>query len=411
MPIDDTESFTVSVNNIIINPLKIVTLINGTYTEYNLNEIQTAVTEINTHGGELWLPDTTQTGEITTTHLLLSHNNTQIHGWGMDKTVIHFTDTYGIMASENPGSSESNWRWGLQNLQLDNFMFTGSPLQLVIRKGLHLENLFAQDITKPTAAIRVTCPYGNGSGGYTTSTGHYWPGSIDGMCEDVKIINCHTLRTSSHGYHFHYCVYWGCAMGNPSIPNDILLDGCVSERAGNWSSGTGGWAVGFDLSEAYVSDGPTAEATIQNLTVQNCEAYTAWESGFHFENRIQKLHVHFINCTANGNGRKYVESEPDDPPGEAWTYFYGAGYLHSFKAVASGDSDMTFTNCTANGNGYCGYRNKYSSQQSGNPVYTNCTGDDYPSGNPEGNGLGTYPHKSVGGLCLQFCTGITNTNP
>lgn len=405
--ITDTYTMNIQVNS----PLLKITNSKGHSWDRVGSNIQLAINDLG-GAGEIWIPKTTDlpNGKMDVPELRIPYNGVKIHGAGTTLTKLNFTGaSYGLIASGNPGSSESNWKWGVQNLQLDNFMFTGSPLQLVIRKGLLLENLYAQDITKSTAAFRITCPYGDGANGYTTSTGHYWPGSIDGMCEDIKLINCQTNRTSSHGFHFHYCVYRGCVTGNPSVQNDILLDRCIARRAGHSNTGTGGWSVGFDLAEAYVANtNQNPEETIQNFTIQNCEAYDCWESGFHFENKVRKLHVKFINCIANNNGRKYVESEPDT--GEAWTYYYGAGYLHSFKSLTNneaGDNDMTFINCTANGNGYCGYRNKYSSIASNNPVYTNCTGDDYPSGNPNGNGRGTYPHKSVGGLCLKYCTGIT----
>lgn len=419
MVIDDAKTFTVSVNNT-INPLKIVTLINGTYTEYNPNptDLQTAVTTINANGGELWLPDTTQTGEITTTHFSISHNNIKVHGWGLDKTVLHFTDsTYGIRASENPVGSGRTWaRWGLLNTQFDNFKFTGSSMQLCVRKTLILENILAEDIqygndqgSSIAAGIRIVCPAGNSSDGvHATSTGHYWTGSIDGMCEDVRLTNCHANRTALHGFMFNSVLYTGLIFGNPAVSDDILLEGCTARRGGNWATGTGGWSLGFDLYEPYDEQNIPDSCTMQNMTINNCEAYESWESGFHFEGDVKKLHIHFNNCISNCNGRKYKETTDPENGDEAWTNPYGAGYLHSYRAKSNSDTDMIFTNCEARNNGAWGWRTGGTSC----PSFINCIGNAYPTVN--GNGYWTRTKMKeatpVGGISRPSCSIAVDTN-
>lgn len=335
-----------------------------------------------------------------------------MHGWGNDESQQYYTrlnfsgTTYGVMASEHPADSTPWYRWGLQNIQFDNFTFTGSPMYLVIRKNLVVQNVNANDIAHGYAAIRLTCPCGTGSGCVSTSTGHYWANSPDAVTENVLIQNCHTNNTTSHGFHLHYQDLRG------GMYNNITFDNCSATTAGSQQyTSIGSWSVGFNLSEAWLLSGchQSGEETIQNLTVNNCSAFNCWESGFHFENKVKKIHCHFIDCTSNDNGQKYINTPQSNWNDNGTNLAYGAGYMMPY--VEGQDSDLTFENCVANGNGAWGWR---FSSSTNCPTMTNCSGDEYPT-DQYGNGRGTKGHgyPGCGGLCRKCGPGgcVQTPNP
>ena len=366
----------------IISPNKIVNSKGYTWPasgEY----VQTAINNLS-GAGDVWLPATT----LTLSSITITHNGVKIHGYGPESTILHFTGSnFGILASENPSASgNEKFRWGLQNLQFDNFTFSGSAMWIVTRKGLRIQNVVAEDIQRGYAAIRIIGPYGNDNNGdgWSDSTGHYWSGSTDAVMEDVQIINCHTIRTSSHGI-----ALWSTDLKGIEYKN-IVFENCSATQGGYGSTSTGSWSVGFNFGEVWNVVHEADEAKLQNLTVRNCGAYENWESGFHIENKIRKTNIYFINCISNNNGQKYLKTSNDG--GEAWTNPYGAGFLFSYKANIN-DNNMVFTNCIANGNGAWGYRGSATPY----PTFIDCMGDEYPS-NSQGNGRWTIPNNAPGGL-------------
>jgi hypothetical protein len=345
--------------------------------------IQTAIDNLS-GAGDVWLPAAT----FTLSSITIMHDGVKIHGQGPESTILHFTGSnFGILASENPSASGNvKFKWGLQNLEFDNFTFSGSAMWIVIRKGLVIKNVVAEDIQRGFAAIRVICPFGNDNNGdgWSDSTGHYWSGSQDAVTEDIRIINCHTIRTSSHGF-----ALWSTDLKGILYKN-ILFDNCSALQGGYGSTSTGSWSVGFNFGEIWNVAHEIDEARLQNLTVRTCEAYENWESGFHIENKIRKTDIYFINCVSNNNGQKYLKTNNDG--GEAWKNPYGAGFLLSYKANPN-DNNMVLMNCAANGNGAWGYRGSATPY----PIFIDCSGDEYPSSS-QGNGRWTIPKGAPGGL-------------
>jgi hypothetical protein len=365
-----------------INPLKIVSISTNGKVEYNPTgaNLQTAITSLPATGGDIYLPDTVQAGAgLAATSITINKNYCRIHGWGMDRTILSLSGTIGIMASENPGTANTNCQWGLVGLQFDNFAYTGSGIWIVSRNDLTIDSIKAYDITGGSGfGLRIICPYGsdNDTNGWADSTGHYasLPSLPDYYCENVLLKNSYFIRTNSFGVEF-----WGTTLKGLTF-KDVLIDNCVSSRAGHNASSTGTWSTGFNLCEVdNIAADEDNQSIVQNMTIQNSEAYDAWESGFHFENRAKKMGVHFINCIANGNGRKYKETTDPNNGDEAWTNPYGAGYLHGYMAGGA-DSNMTFVNCVAYANGAWGWRSNTSHPTS----YTQCFGDAYPASSANG---------------------------
>jgi hypothetical protein len=327
------------------------------------SNIQLAINDLGSSGGTVYLPETTylSNGKLDVTQIFIPYNNIRITGAGVDKTKINFVGYYsfGLVASSNPGGSESNWKKGISNLKLDNFSFYKKSLVLVIRDTCILSDLKGYDITSKWAAIRFVCPYG------------------DMKSENLKIINCNILRSSSHGFQLNAVELQGCVF------DTVLFKGCSSTKAGCWEwSSHGTWSVGFDLAEGYGSASVKGGLTVRNLVVENCEAYECWESGFHFENKPIKQNIVFQDCISNFNGQKYMRTSKS-----TWSMddIYGAGWLGVTSA-------MTLTRCTAKGNGAWGWYAEGSS-----PISQNCIGDKYPTYS-EGNGCGTIPKGVSGGL-------------
>lgn len=363
--------------------------------------------------GDIYLPQTTDlpNGLDVPIRLLIPYNGIKIHGWGVNKTKLNFTSNShgtecGMMVSQNPGTSESNMRWGIEDFQLDNFSFTGRNLWLVIRKNGLFYNLYGEDSTASTAAVRFICPYG------VDTNGDGWTDSPDAKTENLQIINCHTNRTKSHGFQLNAVQLKGCEY------NNILFKNCSALKAGchEWPS-HGWWSVGFDFAEKYGSPHEEEELILKNLLVDQCEAYESWESGFHFEGRPKKQNIEFRDCIANNNGMKYLMTDPDttwdchlitnrnecnEYPMD-YCYWHSIGYTgcHCWSSNPFGagffglNNAMTLINCISNGNGAWGYR---CASTSSSPTFINCECDEYPT-NSEGNGRGTILYGYPGGKC------------
>jgi hypothetical protein len=326
------------------------------------SNIQLAINDLGSTGGVVYLPVTTSlsNGKLDVSQIFIPYNNIRICGAGVDKTKLNFVGKYsfGIVASSNPGGSEENWKKGISNLRLDNFSFYGRSILLVIRSNCIVSNLNGYDIKGDWAAIRFVCPYG------------------DMKSENLKIINCNILRSSSHGFQLNAVQLKGCVF------DTVLFKGCSSTKAGCWEwSSHGKWAVGFDLAEGYGSASVKGGLTVKNLVVDHCASYEAWESGFHFENKPIKQNIVFTDCISNFNGQKYMRTSAS-----SWSVndIYGSGWLGMTSA-------MTLTRCTAKGNGAWGWYGESS------PTTKDCIGDKYPT-NSKGNGCGTMPKGYSGGL-------------
>jgi hypothetical protein len=330
------------------------------------SNIQLAINDLGSTGGTVYLPVTTglSNGRLDVSQIFIPYNNIRIHGAGIDKTNLYFTGSYsfGLVASSNPGGSEDNWKTGISNLQLDNFSFYGKSIVLVIRKNCIVSDLNGYDIKSDWAAIRFVCPSDS---------------SVEAKSENLKIINCHILRSSSHGFQLNAVELQGCVF------DTVLFKSCSSTKAGCWEwSSHGPWSVGFDLAEGYGSASVKGGLTVRNLVVENCEAYECWESGFHFENKPIKQNIVFTDCISNFNGQKYMRTSAS-----TWDTIniFGAGWLGV-------TSSMTLIRCTAKGNGAWGWYGGGSS-----PTTTDCIGDEYPTAS-KGNGCGTIPKGYSGGL-------------
>jgi hypothetical protein len=344
------------------------------------SNIQLAINDLGSTGGTVNIPATTSltNGKLDTPALKIAYSNIRIKGAGVDKTNLNFIGTYGIAASKAPGIDDSCFKSGVSNLRLDNFSFYGRGLALVIRSGCTLSDLKGYDIRSSIAGIRFICPYGS----CTDRDG--WTESSDAKSENINVINCHILRSSSHGFQLNAIKYKGCTF------NNVLFKGCSSTKAGCWEWSTRSlWAVGFDLSEPYgIANDVVGGMTVQNLKVQNCKATEAWESGFHFEYRVKKSNIVFTDCVSTLNGQKYFRTSSSTWP----HYVYGAGWM----AV---DNTMTFIRCTSQGNAAWGWSGE---GRSNSPLFTNCIGDKYPT-NSQGNGWKTIPKGFSGGLA-RSCT-------
>jgi hypothetical protein len=339
------------------------------------SNIQLAINDLGSYGGVVSLPVTTNlpNGRLDVRDIFIPYNNIRLKGAGGDKTKLNFIGSYsyGIVASSNPGGSEDNWKKGISNLRLDNFSFYGRSIVLVIRNNCILSDLNGYDIKGSWAAIRFVCPYG------TCTDGDGWTESDYAKSENLKIINCNILRSSSHGFQLNAINLKGCVF------DTVLFKGCSSTKAGCWEwSSRGKWAVGFDLGEGYGSVNVKGGMTLRNLVVDHCASYEAWESGFHFENKPTKQNIVFQDCISNFNGQKYMRTSAS-----TWSVndIYGSGWLGVTSA-------MTFTRCTAKGNGAWGWYGA-----GGSPTSTGCIGDKYPT-NSKGNGCGTIPKGYSGGL-------------
>ncbi len=285
--------------------------------------------------GELWLP---YNKTITVTdNLCLSKNGVKIHG---EQSTILFTNGARLISSAHPTSGNDTIRFskGLDNIQLDNFRFTGEgQLEFTLGNNTLLQNIRAENTySKGPGAFRFVLP----------RSVH----SVSGL----SVINCHAYKVWYHGF-----------IINSALPGtyeirDVLFDTCTSSYAGYEYPGrgtrgniSGNWSVGFDIADNYAG----SVLTIRNVLVRNCTSEYSWESGFHMENAPTKINVVFDNCTSNYNGQKrsYVSVSNKT--------FYCSGFLIS-------SSGVTLRNCEANDNSRYGYKCEGATK----PVMINCVG-------------------------------------
>jgi hypothetical protein len=298
-------------------------------------------------GSELWIPAGNFT--ITNANLPITKNNVKIHGAG-SSTIIYFKNggrmISGLYASAT--SDSSRYRYGVNNLLLENFRITGyGALEVVLGDNTTLRGITAdhmltmKDNIRP-AAIRFILPISD-----HTSNG-------------LKVIRCKTYKTFDHGFQIN-----GVAPNGYNTLTNVLFDNCSASYAGwqypgrpqdyKWN-----WSVGFDLGEGY--DG--CQVTEPSIRVQYCTSTYNWEGGFHMESAIQRSLV-LSHCRADYNGQKRVKYP------KSTAKYYCSGFV--------AESGVTLSSCTAN------YNTNYGVLRRNNPVIVGMTGT--------GNWNGLYPAK------------------
>ena len=284
---------------------------------------------------ELWIPS----GKFyVNKNLCISNDGIKIHGHG-DDTIIVFSNGAKIISSLYADSSSDTKRWsiGLNNIQLDNFKFTGDGhLELVLGNNTLVKNVKAENIyCKKPGAFRFILPnkvpkvYG------------------------LKVIGCSCYKVWWHGF-----VINSPLSGTYTI-EDVLFEDCAVRYAGFEYEGrgprndmNGNWSVGFDFAENYQE----SKLTIKDVIVRNCIAEYCWESGFHMENDPIKINVLIENCKSNYNGQKrnYINTTGETA--------YCSGFL-------SRSSGVIIKNCQAN------YNTKYGYYISDSTTLINCIGN------------------------------------
>jgi len=270
--------------------------------------------------GELWIPSGTFT---VTNNLCISKDGVKIHGAG-DGTVIVFSNGARLLSSRYPTPTNDSKRWsmGPDNIQLDNFKFTGDgQLEMVLGNNTLVQNVKAENIycMKP-GAFRFILP---------TKVAE-----VSGL----TVVGCSCYRVWWHGFSVN------CALAGTYMIENVLFEDCASRYAGfeyegRGPRGNGNWSVGFDFAENYYD----AVMTIKDVIVRNCVAEYNWESGFHMEYTPTKINVLIENCVANYNGQKrnYLNTTGQTA--------YCAGFL------SDDYSGVTIKDCVANYNTKHGY--------------------------------------------------------
>jgi hypothetical protein len=294
------------------------------------DNIQVAINNLN-GPGDVWLPAATLT---VNKNIYISRSGVKIHGQG-SKTVIVFHNARLISAKNADSTSDTqNFQGGLDNIQLDNFKFTGNGnIELTLGKNTQLYNIFADNVTcdRP-GAFRFIIPTGSK------------------YANNLIVSNCHTYKTCWHGFFIN-------ALAAYSTIENVKFLGCTARYAGWPFPAENKWSVGFHLCEYYGST-KQGDMTIKNVLIKDCTAEYSWESGFHFEVRPDKINVTLDHCVAQYNGQKwhyYNESYP-----------YMSGFMGLLK-------DITLKNCVSNYNTHCGYKGSTATGFK-SAVFINCTG-------------------------------------
>jgi len=139
-----------------------------------------------------------------------------------------------------------------------------------------------------------------------------------GLLSDIRFHNVRAIDCGRHGFLID-------SDSTGSIKNVEFIS-CKAINCGRYSR-FNEWIAGFDLAEQI--------ASIDNLTLIDCEACGCWESGFHMETPPDKYKVLFEGCRACDNGQK---------PSPV----FGYGYLVS--------GELTMVGCRAIGNSKGGIR-------------------------------------------------------
>jgi hypothetical protein len=294
------------------------------------SNIQVALDDLN-GAGEVWLPGVTFN---INSNLGISKSGTKLHGAG-NSTLLVFHDSR-LICSKNPFTSNDDLRFssGLNNIQLDNFKFTGDgQIEMTLGNNTKIFNVVATDTTcdRP-GAFRFVIQEGRK------------------YANKLELTNCHTYKTYWHGYFINALVR-GCKIENVSFIR------CTARYAGWPYPAHNRWSVGFHFCELYWNYEHNT-MTIKNVLVKNCVAEYNWESGFHFEIRPNKINVTLDHCLAQYNGQKwhyYNES-----------YNYMSGYCGLLK-------DITLYHCVANYNNHYGFLNS-TSHEYPRAVFIGCTG-------------------------------------
>lgn len=293
--------------------------------------IQIAIDNLN-GPGEVWLPAATLDVDK---NIYIYRPGTKIHGQGSSKTIIVFHNAR-LISSKNADSSSDtkNFQSGLDNIQLDNFKFTGNGnLELTLGKNTQLYNINGENVTcdRP-GAFRFIIP---------TGTKYAY---------NLMVTNCRTYKTHWHGFFIN-------ALTSYSTIENVKFTACAAKYAGWPYPAENKWSVGFHLCEYYGSS-KQGDMTIKNVMIKDCTAEYNWESGFHFEVRPNKINVTLDHCIAQYNGQKFYYYKESYP--------YMSGFMGLLK-------DITLRNCISNYNTHVGY--KGSTATGFKPaVFINCVG-------------------------------------
>jgi hypothetical protein len=241
-------------------------------------EIQAAINQVASSGGSVYLLDGTfnVAGDI----YLVSGVN--LIGKGAGKTTLKFVSEGWVQIYGN------NIIQKLQSIGPTGFFIIGSHVKMT-------------DVTARN---------------YSVKKGAFYIYAYNQALTDFTFTNCKAIDGSGHGF-------INDGEGSPNSISDITYSGCTATNSGR-AAQFDPWVTGFVLSETN---------DITNLLVVNCRAEGSWESGFHFEDRPQKINVIVRNCVSINNGQKKTQEPPK----------YAAGFL-------GGSPTMQYIDCTSQGN-------------------------------------------------------------
>ena len=258
--------------------------------------------------GQLWIPAGTF---ILSRNLYITQNGVQIHGSGQNTRIsLQGGKIYaGLYVTSS--STLARYSHGLNNLVLENFCVEGSgSIEIVLGSNIRLQGIYAYNMRSAVpAAFHLVLP-------------------TDGTpCYNLKVIDCHTYKTSCHGFQIN-----GIEPNGRNAITNVLFDHCTASYAGWHQSGwaSGNWSVGFDFGEGYNK----CLLTVTNVVVQNCSADHAWESGFHMESNVKRS-LTYNYCKADYNGLKRRAHRE-------YTYYFCSGFI--------AETGVTLNHCEASCN-------------------------------------------------------------
>lgn len=298
-------------------------------------------------GSELWIPSGTY--DISNANLVITKNNVKIHGAGTS-TVFNFKNGGRVISGQyaSASSDDVRYRYGVNNLLLENFRVTGyGSIEVVVGDNTTLKGITADHILTMAdnirpAAIRFVLP------------------TLDHSSTGLKVIHCTTYKTFDHGFQIN-----GVANYGSNTLTNVLFDNCSASWAGYQYPGRPqdykwNWSVGFDLGEGYNH----CSVNLPSIRAQYCTSNYNWEGGFHMESIVQRS-LTLSHCRADYNGQKRVKYP------NTTAKYYCSGFV--------AENGVTLSYCTAN------YNTHYGVLKRNSPVIVGMTG--------VGNRDGLYPPK------------------
>jgi len=323
---DDSEDFEISVSGQQSDKIRNS---NGNEWDAVASNIQLAINDLG-GAGEVWLPKTTFN---LSSNIDLKYSGLKFHGAGPSKTKFILSNN-ARFTSDVP----------LDNVEVDNFSFTGTgQTWFYFRNDCFIHDLSANDTISHRESGTI-----------------YIMTKNSGTISNLKIMNCNTNQTSSHG------------IAIQGLSDGCTFDGTLIENCNVSYAGFGAsrcfWSCGFILGEAFsngIPGGRSCGYLVKNLTVRNCNADHSFESGFHFEGWGEKQNSKFYNCISNNNGRKLDEGGSGGYP------YFCCGFLNipwmsgnAYDCVANDNTRAGFAcggghleNCTATGNRETNFKN------------------------------------------------------